>query len=79
MDVLSGSAKGLWSSIKNDRQTATGREITLWSGFGAGLAIGDSVKLRAGCDKRMETCGAKFANVANFRGFPYVPPPTSAY
>lgn len=25
--------------------------------------------VRAGCDKRMETCSAKFANVVNFRGF----------
>ncbi|MGE3292612.1 MAG: phage BR0599 family protein, partial [Geminicoccaceae bacterium] len=29
--------------------------------------------IRAGCDKRMETCGAKFANTANFRGFPHIP------
>ncbi|WP_209832774.1 DUF2163 domain-containing protein [Ruegeria sp. HKCCE3926] len=73
VDVLSGSAKGLWSSIKNDRQAATGREITLWSGFGASLAIGDSVKLRAGCDKRMKTCQFKFNNFLNFQGFPDLP------
>ncbi|SNT40343.1 DUF2163 domain-containing protein [Antarctobacter heliothermus] len=29
--------------------------------------------IRAGCYKRMETCGAKFANTANFRGFPHIP------
>ena len=28
---------------------------------------------RGACDKRMETCGAKFANIANFRGFPHIP------
>ena len=33
----------------------------------------DTFIVRAGCDKRMETCGAKFANVANFRGFPHIP------
>lgn len=27
----------------------------------------------AGCDKRFETCGARFANRTNFRGFPHMP------
>ncbi len=27
----------------------------------------------AGCDKRFETCRAKFANTLNFRGFPHMP------
>lgn len=33
----------------------------------------DTFIIRAGCDKRIGTCGAKFANVANFRGFPHIP------
>jgi uncharacterized phage protein (TIGR02218 family) len=37
------------------------------------IAEGDSFTIRAGCDKRMETCGGKFANTANFRGFPHIP------
>lgn len=37
------------------------------------LAFGDAFILRAGCDKRLATCHAKFANVANFRGFPHIP------
>jgi uncharacterized phage protein (TIGR02218 family) len=37
------------------------------------MAEGDSFIARAGCDKRIETCGAKFANTANFRGFPSIP------
>ncbi len=37
------------------------------------LAEGDSFVARAGCDKRIATCGAKLANVANFRGFPNIP------
>ena len=37
------------------------------------IAEGDTFTIRAGCDKRMETCGAKFANTANFRGFPHIP------
>ncbi len=37
------------------------------------VAIGDTFAIRAGCDKRLETCRAKFGNVVNFRGFPHIP------
>ena len=37
------------------------------------VAEGDSFIARAGCDKRIATCNAKFANTANFRGFPNIP------
>lgn len=37
------------------------------------IAEGDGFVARAGCDKRIATCNAKFANVANFRGFPNIP------
>lgn len=37
------------------------------------IAEGDSFIARAGCDKRIATCSAKFANTANFRGFPSIP------
>lgn len=37
------------------------------------VAPGDSFVIRAGCDKRIETCAAKFGNVASFRGFPSIP------
>ena len=34
---------------------------------------GDGFTIRAGCDKRAETCAAKFANIVSFRGFPNIP------
>ena len=37
------------------------------------VTAGDDFTIRAGCDKRIETCGSKFANVVNFRGFPHIP------
>ena len=37
------------------------------------VSEGDSFIARAGCDKRVATCSAKFGNVANFRGFPHIP------
>lgn len=37
------------------------------------IAEGDIFTIRAGCDKRIATCGTKFANTASFRGFPHIP------
>lgn len=37
------------------------------------LAPGAEFVITAGCDKRFATCAAKFANTANFRGFPHMP------
>ncbi len=73
LDVLSGPAKGLWASVQHDRQVEAGRQITLWSGIGGGLSVGDRVRLTAGCDKRMQTCRLKFNNLLNFQGFPDLP------
>jgi len=39
---------------------------------------GDVVQIAAGCDKLQATCTTKFNNLANFRGFPYVPVPETA-
>ena len=45
----------------------------LWKYRFARLAWGDGFVIRAGCDKRLETCRDRFANVLNFRGFPNIP------
>ncbi len=37
------------------------------------IAGSDTLTIRAGCDKRIATCGTKFGNVASFRGFPNIP------
>jgi uncharacterized phage protein (TIGR02218 family) len=37
------------------------------------IAEGDGFIAQAGCDKRIATCSAKFANTTNFRGFPNIP------
>lgn len=39
---------------------------------------GDTFTAYPGCDKTQATCTAKFNNVANFEGFPYVPVPETA-
>ncbi len=71
--VLTGVAAGVIGVVKNDRLTATGREVELWQAVLPGVVPGDVVRLEAGCDKRAETCRLKFANFVNFQGFPHVP------
>lgn len=72
--VQSGAAAGLTGLVKRDRRLAGGgREIELWESLRAEIAPGDMLRLEAGCDKRAETCAAKFGNFLNFRGFPHIP------
>lgn len=40
---------------------------------GPALALSAAFTVYAGCDKRFETCRAKFANTINFRGHPHMP------
>lgn len=42
-------------------------------------AAGDTFTAAPGCDKTQATCTAKFSNLANFRGYPYIPAPETAY
>lgn len=42
-------------------------------------AVGDTFTIYPGCDKTFPTCAGKFSNGQNFRGFPYVPPPETAF
>ena len=37
------------------------------------IEVGNTLNIFAGCNKRFETCQTKFANAANFRGFPHIP------
>jgi uncharacterized phage protein (TIGR02218 family) len=72
-EVLSGPGAGLWGMIKQDRFDKGFRVIELWEPIRSALAPGTMVRLTVGCDKRGETCRAKFGNYANYRGFPDVP------
>lgn len=71
--VLDGASAGAVRTVKFDRAGGSGRWIELDERLSAGIDAGDRVKVVAGCDKRAETCRAKFANMANFRGFPHLP------
>jgi uncharacterized phage protein (TIGR02218 family) len=47
--------------------------IELWQAMSADVAAGDGFSITPGCDKQFSTCRGRFANAANFRGFPYMP------
>jgi len=70
---LSGEAEGLEAVVKKDEIKGGKRVLTLWRPEPASIAVGDDVRLIAGCDKRSETCRVKFDNLVNFQGFPDMP------
>ena len=69
----SGANAGRITEVLAHDLTGSVATLTLLEAPVRGIAEGDAFIARAGCDKRIATCGAKFANVANFRGFPNVP------
>ncbi len=71
--VVSGAAKDVRGTIRAHRQTDDMCLISVWTPLAVPPAVGDRVELTAGCDKSFETCGMKFNNHINFRGFPHIP------
>lgn len=71
--MTGGDAAGLVGLVKADRAVGAVREIELWQELRAEVRLGDTLRLEAGCDRRSETCKAKFNNFLNFRGFPHIP------
>ena len=47
--------------------------IELYLPLGYPIEPGDVFRIHPGCDKRLDTCLDRFANVLNFRGEPYIP------
>ena len=71
--VLTGAGAGLVGLVKVDASKDGVRRFELWETIRAPLAVGDTIRVEAGCDKRAGTCRDKFANFMNFRGFPSIP------
>jgi len=59
--------------VKRHRIDAGNVIIELWQAMPEPLGVGDAFTVTAGCDKRLETCRARFNNTVNFRGFPHIP------
>lgn len=71
----SGINAGVTANIKS---AVPGVSLTLSYPLTNAPATGDAFTAYWGCDHTQATCTNKFNNVANFRGFPYIPPPTFA-
>lgn len=68
----SGANNGVTRTIKNYDVGA----ISLSYPLKTAPAVSDTFIAYPGCDKRMtETCAGKFSNLANYRGFPFIPVP----
>jgi uncharacterized phage protein (TIGR02218 family) len=61
------------------KSVVAGASLTLMYPLPAAAAVGDGFTVAFGCDHTRGTCQAKFNNLSNFRGFPFVPPPQIAY
>jgi uncharacterized phage protein (TIGR02218 family) len=74
IQFTSGALNGVKRTIKSYAPGV----IALFSRLPSAPAVGDTFTAYAGCDKQQATCSAKFSNLANFRGFPYIPVPSTA-
>jgi uncharacterized phage protein (TIGR02218 family) len=61
------------------KSVVAGTSLTLMYALPSPPATGDAFTVAFGCDHTRGICQAKFANLPNFRGFPFVPPPQIAY
>ncbi|MBN8928650.1 MAG: DUF2163 domain-containing protein [Rhodospirillales bacterium] len=52
--------------------------INLASPLSTAPSSGDGFTIYPGCDKLRTTCSAKFSNIDNFRGFPFIPQPETS-
>ncbi len=67
----SGANSGAVATIKG----ATSSGLMLAYPLQSVPTAGDAFTAAQGCDHTMATCNAKFSNLSNFRGYPFVPPP----
>ncbi len=72
----SGANANVRATVKS---VVAGTSLSLMYPLPSPPATGDGFTVSFGCDHTRGTCQAKFANLSNFRGFPFVPPPQIAY
>jgi uncharacterized phage protein (TIGR02218 family) len=73
LTFTSGANAGRAIEVKRHDAGGGTVSIELWQEPGQTPVAGDSFEVTAGCDKQFQTCRVKFANAANFRGFPHMP------
>ena len=73
VEWTSGPNAGRRTEVMIHEKAGSDVRITLLGEPVRAIAVGHAFTIRAGCDKRIDTCAAKFANAVNFRGFPTIP------
>jgi hypothetical protein len=63
---LSGPNAGSYNTVRDWTQSTS--KVMLWGRARYTVSVGDTLEIVPGCDKRFETCQAKFDNTINFRG-----------
>jgi uncharacterized phage protein (TIGR02218 family) len=74
----SGVNTGAAATIKQHTLANGVNTFSLMTPMNAAPAAGDNFTAFPGCDKTMATCQGRFNNLANFRGWPFVPSPTAS-
>jgi len=70
-NYLNGGTVLTDSGVAFEIAAQTGGSLTAYLPFHRVLAVGMSLTLWPGCDKRIATCHSKFNNTANFQGEPH--------
>ncbi|HET6322439.1 MAG TPA: DUF2163 domain-containing protein [Hyphomicrobium sp.] len=73
LTFTSGAADGQAVEVRSHTNVGGIVTLELWAPARGPLESGQTFTVTAGCDKHCTTCRSKFANVANFRGFPHMP------
>jgi uncharacterized phage protein (TIGR02218 family) len=68
----SGDNAGRAIEIKRHSVTSASVILEIWQAPAEDVVTGDAFTVTVGCDKQFSSCKTKFANAANFRGFPYM-------
>ncbi|MEW6563308.1 MAG: DUF2163 domain-containing protein [Pseudomonadota bacterium] len=74
LKFTTGANAGITRSVR----VSSGGAFTLMRPLPNAPAVGDQFLAYPGCNRTMETCKAKFNNLTNFRGFPFIPAPETA-
>lgn len=69
----SGGRNGLRDGVLSQQRIGGTDQLSFGVAVGDWVAVGDTLTVTAGCDRRFDTCHGRFGNAANFRGFPHIP------
>ena len=75
VSFANGANAGATANIK----AAGAGTLTLSAPLAVAPAAGDGFTAYPGCDHTLATCRGRFGNGGNFRGFPFVPAPETAF